>query len=60
MSDDNNLKYFLENPSYSGSVNAGTYQANNNQPLAQRQSYESDASYQQRAAAYDYAKNNNG
>jgi hypothetical protein len=33
MSDNNNLLSFLTRPSAAGLVNAGTWEANNNQPL---------------------------
>jgi hypothetical protein len=58
MSDDNNLLNFLTPPSSAGSTNAGTWQANQGQTLSPQQSYESAASYEQRMAAYNNAKQN--
>jgi hypothetical protein len=58
MSDNNNLFSFLTPPSAAGSSNAGTWEANNNQPLSPQQSRESAASYEQRMSAYNYTKQN--
>ena len=56
MADDNNLLPFLTPPSSAGSTNAGTWQAQQGQTLSPQQSHESAASYEQRLAAYNYAK----
>jgi hypothetical protein len=59
MSDNNSLSSFLNPPSHSGSVNAGTWEANNGHACSPQQSYESASSYEQRVAAYNFTKQQN-
>jgi hypothetical protein len=59
MSDNNNLSNFLNPASSAGSANAGTWEANNGGCLSPQQSYESSSSYEQRQAAFNYAKQQN-
>ncbi len=58
MSDNNNLYNFLTPASYSGSANAGAWEAKNGYTLSPQQSYESSSSYAQRVSAYNYANQN--